>query len=207
MKQKDDVRVLNSVDGNLYENKYFTDEDVVKNILPICFGLTCKYITYEQLSVVTTMLNHSWTLIPGFYGEKTNNGVILKPNVGWFSLTMRDINKENVIHQYTAYINFSKLEILLYNKERLVATFYNLEDLFEYMPQLNNGIPLTYVGYNDEHLNEKINAFTCYNNSEFDGIEYYPNRLVYEDMDVKNFQFTVDTNKCSIVECYDENTL
>lgn len=197
-----EIKNLNVIDGKTYEYVEFTEQDVARNVLPAYFGVGIKYITYEQLSLVTRMLNHKWVLIPGFYGDKTSEGVMLKPNVGWFSLSVRDVDNKNIIYQYTAYINFNKLEILLYNSERLIATFYNIEDLFDYMPHLYNGYPVVCVGYYDDKVIKNVMEFMDVD-TQFDGINFYPNKLVYNDIDVKNFEFVIDESVIKKVEFTD----
>lgn len=199
---RNEIKNLNVIDGKTYEYFEFTEQDVARNVLPAYFGVGIKYITYEQLSVVTRMLNHKWVLIPGFYGDKTSEGVMLKPNVGWFSLSVRDVDNKDIIYQYTAYINFNKLEILLYNSERLIATFYNIEDLFDYMPHLYNGYPVVCVGYYDDKVSKNVMDFMDVD-TQFDGINFYPNKLVYNDIDVKNFEFVIDESVIKKVEFTD----
>lgn len=168
------------------QRRKLTEVDVATTILPQMFGTTIKYITYEQLTIITKLLNLGWNICPGFYGEKTDNGTVLKPNLGWFIMWLKD---ENKIFQYTLYVNYNKNELMLYDSENLIATFYNLQDTLDYIMNTtrlsSDNITLCTSYYNPVNLS-LISDFIEEGFSEY----IKKNDLVYQNMSNTDLEFS-----------------
>ena len=168
------------------QKRKLTEVEVASQILPQMFGTTIKNVTYEQLSTITKLLNLGWNICPGFYGDKTDNGTILKPNLGWFIMWLKH---ENKIFQYTLYVNYTKGELMLYNSENLIATFYNLYDAIDYIMNStrlsSDNITLCTSYYNPANLS-LISDFAEEGFNEY----IKKNDLVYQNMCNTDLEFS-----------------
>lgn len=104
--------------------------NVITKELPSMYGATAENITVEQAFVVSIMQQHGWKLIPGFYGDKTDEGVKLKPNLSWFMFIGQTIDEPHKIFQYLVCINYKEITATVYNSERLIGVYPSLEDMF-----------------------------------------------------------------------------
>lgn len=183
------MKQLFELNGELYRQKHFFCTEVATKILPSLYGTTIKDITYEQLAVITSMLNHGWSIIPGFYGEKTEYGVMLKPNLSWFILWAKN---DELLYQYTACVNYNKGEIVLYDSTHQLAIYNCINDMYECMPYLDEYIPVMCTGYNDKQVEDNVDRF------ELDGFDdeiYLKSNPVYNNMSRVNLTFEIDKNK------------
>ena len=104
--------------------------NVITKELPSMYGATAENITVEKAFVVSIMQQHGWKLIPGFYGDKTDEGVKLKPNLSWFMFIGQTIDEPHKIFQYLVCINYKEITATVYNSERLIGVYPSLEDMF-----------------------------------------------------------------------------
>lgn len=128
--------------------------------LPSYFGVSAREITLEELHVITIMNQKGWILSPCFYGEKSSEGVKLQPCVSWFN---KFCKRDGKVFQYSCCVNYDKLEVLLYNSERLIATFPSLSDLFDYFDNLNYVDTIHCTGCNVKGINTLLFEEFCEN--------------------------------------------
>ena len=168
------------------QRKNLTEVEVATQVLPRMFGTTIECITYEQLTVITKLLNLGWNLCPGFYGEKTDKKTVLKPNLGWFIMWLK---KDELVFQFTLYVNYTKEELMLYNSEKLIATFYNVNDVLDYIFNLtkltSDKITKCVSYYNPDHIN-RISDFMD------EGFNEYIKKddLMFPNMNNLNLEFS-----------------
>mgnify|MGYP003290663592 CR=1 FL=1 len=115
--------------------------NVITKELPSMYGATAENITVEKAFVVSIMQQHGWKLIPGFYGDKTDEGVKLKPNLSWFMFIGQTIDEPHKIFQYLVCINYKEITATVYNSERLIGVYPSLEDMFNSL-NLKNLTPI-----------------------------------------------------------------
>lgn len=192
------VNLIN-YNGETYDRRTFTCEYVATTILPSLYGTGVKDITYGQLAMITSMLNHGWTLLPGFYGEKTSEGVILRANIKWFTIVCM---KDDECCQYVASINYKKGDITLYNSTHMIATYTCLSDMFECMPHLEDATPIKCTGYNNQNDINELYEFDLrrFDLDSLDDEKFLKSKPVYKNFkSTETLDFELDTEKLNKV--------
>lgn len=186
-----------NIDGKQYRRKQFFCSELAEKILPSLYGTSIKDITYEQLLFMTRVMNEGWKILPGYYGEKTENGTIIKPNTSWFSFV--GVNKDEkgdycIPFQYTMCVNYNKYEITLYDFQGHIGTFPSYADMLHCVDdKFIKMIPCKMTGYNNPFVMGNVESFEG-NGCEFDEI-FSKDGKVYEGMDFKKLNIHIDYDR------------
>lgn len=176
----------------VFERNVFTPDDIAMRYLVPKYGLTLEELTYEQLDIITRMVNGGWDILPSFFVEWDNEKAVRKivPNVGCF---MTWCDYKGKVTQYICSINYIENEIVLFNNKEKLAEFENIDALFECMRQIVESEPLKCTGYYDDFATKNLNKF---NECGFDKDIFLKDNLVFCDMNVDRCIFLLDKNKC-----------
>lgn len=189
-------RIFN-IDGKRYRRKQFYCSELAEEILPSLYGTAIKDITYEQLLFMTRVMNEGWKILPGYYGEKTENGTVIKPNTSWFSFVglNKDENGDYCIpFQYTMCVNYNKYEITLYDFQGHIGTFPSYVDMLHCVDdKFIKMIPCKMTGYHNGFVMGNVESFED-NGCEFDEI-FNKDVKVYECMDFKRLNISIDYDR------------
>lgn len=184
-----------NINGEMYTRKKTTCEDLAGTILPAMFGTTIRGISYEQLTFIKTVVNDGWQLLPGYYGEKTDAGTLLKPNLSWFSFIgfSEDVNGNYTIpHQYVMCVNYNKFEISLYDFNNHIGTFPNYYDMVNCTGnRFAKMVPAYFSGYKHPYVISNVTDFEE-RGEVFDGEIYKPSNLVYNCMENNKLEVSID---------------
>ena len=178
--------------GKTYKRRYYTNKEVATEILPRLYGKTIEKLTYGELDIITSMLNHGWTLLPRYDEEFIDDGIgnmYLKPDYSWFTLWCDD---ETELHQYTCKITYDANFVRLYDDRRAVATFMAIDDMFNCMKQLETTEPLKVDKYSNTNTDKNLESFDIYG---IDNEIFQKNNEVFETIDNTDIDFELDMDR------------
>ena len=186
------------LNGKMYEKKKYDIAEIAMDILPNIYGESIHLLTYEKLRAIKMMLDKGWTLMPAFYGEKTDSGTLLCPQMSWFKIHLMNPKDNGNIVTFECCINYKTIEVTMYNKNRMIATFSSLFDLNFYMEQYNNWLPAKITTYDYMPDYNNVVAFDE-NGCKFDEI-FKKDECVYSCLYENKLTFEVDYDKLTEVK-------
>lgn len=193
-----------TIDGKQYRRRHYLCSELAEKIIPSLYGTTVRDITYEQLTFMTNAMNDGWQIVPGYYGEKTENGTLLRANTSWFSFVGLKLNEFGNYDSWDLYrmcVNynrfengFPKNEIMLYDWQGHIGTFPTYWDMLSCTDnKFSKMIPCKITGYNNPFVLGNVEAFED-NGCRFDDI-FNKNEKIYDRLDGNDL---IGMNPCKL---------